>query len=235
MVNPERADAGDYGDNGPVTSGSSRPWTVIVPVKSSARAKSRIRLDPAMRRALALIMAEDTVSSVTSAGPVGRTLVVVEDPRDGASLARMPGVEVFVTHTDELNAAIRDGRAALGPGATGPVAVLPADLPSLTPGELSDALALAVRHRRSVVPDRAGTGTTLLTARTPDLLHPRYGVGSFRAHVADGAVPLDIPGRSGLRRDVDRVDNLRSVTGPRTRAILKLLPWPPPASPELAG
>ena len=104
--NPGRGDAGDCGDNGPVTSGSSRPWTVIVPVKSSARAKSRIRLDPAMRRALALIMAEDTVSSVTSAGPVGRTLVVVEDPRDGASLARMPGVEVFVTHTDELNAAI---------------------------------------------------------------------------------------------------------------------------------
>ena len=106
------------GDNGPVTSGSSRPWTVIVPVKASARAKSRIRLDPAMRRALALIMAQDTVSAVASAGPVGRTLVVVEDPGDGASLARMPGVEVFLTHTDELNAAIRDGLAALGPGAT---------------------------------------------------------------------------------------------------------------------
>jgi len=206
-----------------------------VPVKSSTRAKSRIRLDPAMRRTLALIMAQDTVSSVATAGLVGRTLVVVEDARDGESLASVPGVEVFLTHTDELNAAIRDGLAALGPGSTGPVAVLPADLPSLTPGGLTDALTLAAEHQRSVVPDRVCTGTTLLTARTPDLLQPRYGDGSFRHHVAGGAVPLDIPRRSGLRRDVDRVDNLRSVTGPRTREILKLVSWPPPAGLEPAG
>jgi 2-phospho-L-lactate guanylyltransferase len=211
-----------------------RPWTVIVPVKSSARAKSRIRLEPVLRRTVAMIMAEDTVASVAAAPPVGRTLVVVEDPRDGASLAAVTGVELFVTHTDELNAAILDGLAALGPGAAGPVAVLPADLPSLTPGELSDALALAARHPLAVVADRAGTGTTLLAARTADLLRPAYGEGSFRRHLAAGAVALDIPMRSGLRRDVDRVEGLRSVTGPRTRAILKLVTWPP-AAPGLVG
>lgn len=210
------------------------PWTVIVPVKSSARAKSRIRLDPAMRRTLALIMAEDTVSAVAGAAPVGRALVVLEDSRDGAMLSRVPRVDLYVTHTDELNAAIRDGLAALGPGA-GPVAVLPADLPSLTAAELAAALDLAAAHPRSVVADRAGTGTTLLAARSADLLDPRYGTGSFAAHVAGGAVPLDIPARSGLRRDVDRVDNLRSVTGPRTRAVLKLLARPAPAGPEFAG
>ena len=47
---------------------SSRPWTVIVPVKASVRAKSRIRLDPAVRRTLALIMAEDTVSAIVGVG-----------------------------------------------------------------------------------------------------------------------------------------------------------------------
>lgn len=214
-----------------MTSGS---WTVIVPVKSSARAKSRMRLDPVVRRALAVIMAQDTVSAVAAAVPVGRTMVVVEVPRDGESLAAVPGVEVFVTDTDELNAAILDGLAALGPDAPGPVAVLPADLPSLTPGELTDALTVAARHPRAVVADRAGTGTTLLTARSAAGLRPEYGNGSFRRHVAGGAVPLDVPGRSGLRRDVDVVDGLRSVTGPRTRAVLRLLTWPP-ASPGLAG
>lgn len=187
-----------------------------------------------MRRSLALIMAQDTVTAVAGAISVGRTLVVVEDARDGTTVGGVPGVEVFVTHTDELNAAILDGVGALGPG-TGPVAVLPADLPSLTSGELVDALTLAAAHPRSVVADRAGTGTTLLAARSADLLDPRYGVDSFRAHVGGGAVPLAVPLRSGLRRDVDRVDNLRSVTGPRTRAILKLLTWPPPVGTEFAG
>lgn len=205
-----------------------------MPVKSSARAKSRIRLEPAVRRSLALMMAEDTVTAVVSAEPVGRTLLVLEDAGDGASLAGPPGVDLFMTSTDELNAAIRDGVGALGPD-TGPVAVVPADLPSLTSGELADALTRAAAHPRSVVADRAGTGTTLLTARRPELLDPRYGVGSFRAHVAAGAVPLDIPRRSGLRRDVDRLDDLRSVTGPRTRAVLRLVDWPAPAGTELTG
>ena len=206
-----------------------------MPVKSSTRAKSRIRLDPPMRQALALIMAQDTIAAIVSALPVGRTMVVIEDVGDGTTLSRVPGIDLFVTHTDELNAAIRDGLAALGPGPGGPVAVVPADLPSLTAGELTEALTLAAAHPRSVVADRAGTGTTLLAAQSPDLLDPRYGVGSFRAHVATGAVPLELPPKSGLRRDVDRVDNLRSVTGPRTRAILKMLAWPPPAGPEFAG
>lgn len=188
-----------------------------------------------MRRTLALIMAEDTVSAIVAAAPVGRTLVVLEDSRDGAMLGGVPGIDLFVTHTDELNAAIRDGLTALGPDADGPVAVVPADLPSLTSGELTEALTRAAAHPRAVVADRAGTGTTLLAAQSPGLLVPRYGAGSFRAHVAGGAVPLEFPARSGLRRDVDRVDNLRSVTGPRTQAILKMLAWPPPVGPEFAG
>lgn len=206
-----------------------------MPVKSSTRAKSRIRVDPVMRRSLAMTMAEDTVTAIVGAAPVGRTVVVLEDARDGTMLSGVPGVELFVTHTDELNAAIRDGLTTLGPDADGPVAVVPADLPSLTSGELTDALSRAGAHPRSVVADRAGTGTTLLAAQSPGLLDPRYGAGSFRAHVASGAIPLEFPTRSGLRRDVDRVDNLRSVTGPRTRAILKVLAWPSPLGPEFAG
>ncbi len=193
-----------------------------MPVKSSARAKSRILLDPVVRRALAQAMAQDTVSAVVSAGPVGRTVVVVEDPRDGAALSAQPGVEVFVTRTAELNAAILDAVATLLPG-SGPVAVLPSDLPSLTAGELAEALTLARSHPLSVVADRAGTGTTLLAAGAPELLRPSYGAGSFRLHMGDGAVPLAIPERSGLRRDVDLAEDLRSVTGPRTTSLLRVI------------
>jgi 2-phospho-L-lactate guanylyltransferase len=193
---------------------------VIVPVKSTARAKSRLRLDPADRRRLAVAMARDTVSAVSGAAVVGRTVLVVEEAADGVSLATGPGIEVFLTRTAELNDAIRDGLTAPGLGPDDPVAVLPADLPSLTPDELAQALGQAAGHWSCVVPDRAGTGTTLLTAQTPALLHPRYGLGSFRAHVEHGAWPLRLPGRSGLRRDVDRVDDLASVTGPHTLAVL---------------
>jgi hypothetical protein len=43
----------------------------------------------------------------------------------------------------------------------------------------------------------------------------------LRRHLADGAVLLDLPVESGLRRDVDRVDDLQGVTGSRTLAVLE--------------
>lgn len=201
-------------------------WTVIVPVKSTARAKSRIRLDPAVRQALARAMALDTVGAVAASGPVGRVLVVVESPVDAAAFAELAGIETFLTRTNELNAAIRDALTA--PGHRGPVAVLPADLPSLTPEELADALAQAARHPRGVVADRAGIGTTLLAARSSALLEPRYGLDSLRRHLDGGAVRLDVPDGSGLRRDVDRVADLADVTGPRTRSVLRTVQVPGP-------
>jgi len=117
-----------------------------------------------------------------------------------------------------LEPAIMDGLAQAD--ITGPVAVVPADLPSLTPAELTEALTTAAGHPAGVVADRAGTGTTLLTARAPVHLRPRYGEGSFRRHVAAGAVPLPIPAGSGLRRDVDLAADLPTVTGSATRTLL---------------
>jgi len=190
-----------------------------VPVKSAVKAKSRLRVDPALRRALARAMAIDTISAVASAEPVGRTVVVVEDVHDGAPLAVLPGVRIVLTRTRELNAAILDALAQV-PDPTGPVAVVPADLPSLTGAELAGALSMAAGHRCSVVPDRAGTGTTMLAAHPAALLRPQFGEGSFRRHVAGGAVPLPVPTRCGLRRDVDLIADLYSATGPATTAVL---------------
>jgi 2-phospho-L-lactate guanylyltransferase len=192
-------------------------WTVVVPLKSSALGKSRIDVDPALRRALARAMAADTVAAAAAAPTVGRVLIVADDPEDARHLIR-PGVTTTLTAAAGLNEAITDGLASLPRHQR--VAVLPADLPSLTPDELQRALACAGTHDLAVVADRQGTGTTLLTASSPARLHPRYGDGSFARHVAAGAVPLEVPVDSGLRRDVDVASDLSSVLGVRTLAVL---------------
>ena len=162
-------------------------------------------------------MAADTIAAATAAPGVRLVLVVAEDEADGDRLAQLPGVHIQVTTTAGLNEAIRDGLAGI---ADGPVAVLPGDLPSLTADELGDALGAARAHRTAVVADRQGTGTTLLTATAPGRLRPHYGPDSLRRHVAGGAVLLNLPIESGLRRDVDQVSDLAGVTGQRTLAVL---------------
>jgi 2-phospho-L-lactate guanylyltransferase len=195
-------------------------WTVIVPLKSSNRGKSRIDVDPALRRGLALAMAMDTVEAASSAGEVGGVLVVVENPEDGDRLTELAGVRVVRTATSGLNEAIADGLLGLGKAMVGPIAVLPGDLPSLTADELDLALLAAGPHRRAVVADKQGTGTTLLTAAPRNALRPHYGPGSLSQHVAAGAVAIELPVASGLRRDVDVAADLVGVTGARTLTLL---------------
>ena len=193
-------------------------WTVLVPLKSSARGKSRIDVDPLLRRALARAMALDTVEAAAGAVDVGGVLVVADDADDARELRRIRDVRILLTATAGLNEAIEEGLRSLPQDAA--VAVLPGDLPSLTSQELSRALAAAARHEFAVVPDRQGTGTTLLTTSSAARLRPRYGGGSFARHVAAGAAPLAVPAASGLRRDVDAAVDLEDVSGSRTLAVL---------------
>ena len=209
------------GDNGLVQQPTPLDrWTVLVPLKSSNRGKSRIDVDPALRRRLALAMAMDTVEAASTAHEVGSVLVVVESPHDGDRFTELAGVRVVRTGTSGLNEAIADGLGVLGTSMQGPIAVLPGDLPSLTADELDQALVAASQHRRAVVADRQGTGTTLLTAALRSALRPHYGPGSLRQHVAAGAVPIELPVASGLRRDVDVAADLAGVTGVRTLKAL---------------
>lgn len=192
-------------------------WLVLVPVKASAVGKSRIALSPARRARLARAMAIDTVTAIAAASRVRAVLVLVDDDGDGRALAAIGKVTAHRCRARGLNEAIREA-LRLPEASGGPVAVLPADLPSLRAQELDVALDAADGLPLSVVADRQGTGTTLLAAGRAALLEPRYGTGSFARHVAVGAVPLAVPVGSGLRRDVDVVTDLRDATGPLTCA-----------------
>lgn len=178
---------------------------------------------------LARAMAVDTVTAVAAAHSVAGVLVLADDPADGALFDAVDRVHIRQTTVTGLNDAIREACGALATGGglgtvlgvgpdAAPLAVLPADLPSLKPAELDAALAAAADIPRAVVADRQGTGTTLLTAHDAAQLDPHYGPGSFAAHRVSGAVSLDVPADSGLRCDVDVLADLLGATGPRTCA-----------------
>lgn len=191
-------------------------WSVVVPVKRLQVAKSRLYVPGRPRpdhAALALALAVDTVAAAAGSPAVARVLVVTDDPA-AADAARAAGALVVGDGPDAgLNPALAYGaeQAAEADPDAG-VALLSADLPALRPAELTAALAAAAGHRRSFVPDAAGGGTTLLTARPGVPVDPRYGAGSAAAHLASGAVPLagDWP---SLRRDVDTAADLQAAAG----------------------
>jgi 2-phospho-L-lactate guanylyltransferase len=199
-------------------------WSVVVPAKRLAVAKTRLRPltagsgTPHAGWVLALLA--DTVAAAAASEAVDDVVVVTDDPR-AAAVVRGLGARTVPDEPDRgLNPALAHGaRAAGGPA----VAALSSDLPALRTAELTAALAAAARTApRCFVADAAGTGTTLLTAAGVPL-DPHFGRGSAAAHRAAGAARLtgDWP---GLARDVDTAEDLRAALalglGPRTAALL---------------
>jgi len=206
-------------------------WSLVIPVKVLARAKSRLTgLAGTRRPELALALAADTVAAAVACPEVGTVIVVSDDPAAAAELTRLGALVVPDQPGDGLNPALVHGAsvaAGLHPdAATGAMA---ADLPALRPAELGRVLRAAAGWPQAFVPDAAGSGTTLYTVIPGGRFQPRFGPGSRQAHSQAGAAELDLTGIASVRRDVDTPDDLDSAArlglGPRTAVIAaELLP-----------
>jgi len=210
-------------------------WSLVIPVKVLARAKSRLTGLPAATRAeLALAMAADTVAAALAAAAVGQVIVVTDDPAVAEQLTGLGAVVVPDEPAAGLNAALRFGASyARTRWPERGVAGLAADLPAMRPGELTLALRAAEAAGRAFVPDAEGTGTAMYAAAAGIAFEPRFGPQSRARHRASGAVEVDIPELAGLRRDVDTGADLRRAAeiglGPRTAALLAATLDPPQA------
>jgi len=198
-------------------------WRLIVPVKGQLAAKSRLHPPAEVARAdLAHAFALDTITAAVACVPPAHLVVVTSDELT-ATFVRDQGGSVVPDQGDGLNPAVRHGigyvERVLGPG---PTAVLLADIPTLRPEDLINALAACAVHTRALVPDAAGTGTVLLSALSPQGLQPRFGPESAREHARDCVrLDLDLP---ALRTDVDDDQSLRRAVaigvGRHTAALL---------------
>jgi 2-phospho-L-lactate/phosphoenolpyruvate guanylyltransferase len=200
-------------------------WSLVIPVKALALAKSRLSGLAGPRRAeLALAMAADTVAAAVACPAIAVVIVVTDDGAAGAELGGLGAVIVPDEPAAGLNPALVFGAAYAavrwpGRGRAG----LAADLPAVDSAEIGRALAAASGWPEAFVPDAAGSGTTLYTAGPAAEFCPRFGPRSRDLHRAGGAAELDLNDVPGLRRDVDTPDDLRSAAvlglGPRTAVL----------------
>jgi 2-phospho-L-lactate/phosphoenolpyruvate guanylyltransferase len=117
-------------------------WTVIVPIKSLASAKQRLRgaVPDHRHEELVLAMAQDTVAAALASPGVATVLVVSSDPVIGATMSDLCAKWIREPGGDGLNAAVAHSAVVAGGP---PVAVIPADLPALRPVDLAEALRAA--------------------------------------------------------------------------------------------
>ncbi|HET9896201.1 MAG TPA: 2-phospho-L-lactate guanylyltransferase [Streptosporangiaceae bacterium] len=200
-------------------------WSVVIPVKVLALAKSRLAelADPG-RRALALAMAADTTAAAVASPVVGAVIVVSDDPAVAAQATALGATPVPDTPGAGLNKALIAGAGFASQRWPGHgVAALLADLPALRASDLTAALTAASGETHAFVADAAGAGSTLYTAVPGSAFRPMFGARSRTRHRQAGAAELSLPGIAGLRQDVDTLADLRRAAeiglGQRSAAL----------------
>jgi 2-phospho-L-lactate/phosphoenolpyruvate guanylyltransferase len=172
-------------------------WTVLLPVKVLARAKSRLAvLAGDRRRELALALASDTVTAVLGCPEVARVVVVTSDPVAGLLLAGLGAIVVADEPADRSDPSAPSDRSdRLGtPGTLDGAGAAPllGDL------GVQDLLNAALRHGAAVAARRwPGTGLAALTADLPAMSPAELATALRAAGRTPGAAAF-VPDAAGV-------------------------------------
>lgn len=185
---------------------------VAIPVKSLSRAKSRLGpvLSPLERGALTLAMLEDVLDAAQAVP--GWEAWVVSPDEVALEIAARRGVRSVPEDKPSLANAVRQVERLAKENEADALAVLPGDLPLVTPEALQEAL----RTLGAVVLARSGdgAGTSLLLRRPPRAMPARFGPDSFRRHVemaTERGLPVAIVERPELSFDLDRPGDILTL------------------------
>jgi len=199
----------------------------LVPMKKIDRSKQR--LHPRLghrRRELSLAMFKDVSGSLVASRAFAGVAVVTSDPRISV-LAAAQGIMVIDEIGHGMNAAVSQGvQALLAMGARG-IAIIPADVPLITPEEIRRVLYALDRGRAGtgtgvmgILPSASRDGTNFLSIEGPMRFPFAYGPGSFKRHLAAAGraglevVPLD---SAAFALDIDTESDLLALVA-RCRA-----------------
>ena len=177
-------------------------WTLI-PAKSFHAAKQRlasILSEDARARLSGALLAHTIRTARTALGP--QPIIVVAADTAVADVALAAGADqAFMPKSSGLNPQLAEAAETLPPG--DPLLVLHADLPLLTPADVTVMIATA--GPVVIAPDHAGTGTNALLHRTADRFFA-FGPDSYARHQAEANARNIAPvvvRRTGIAHDLD--------------------------------
>ncbi len=158
----------------------------IVPVKPLRRGKSRLSaiLSEEERNQLNHHLFTQTIEVLKGVDAISDILVVSRDSYVLTQSREMGVRTVTENGTPELNNALLRASLFVKTFSTEGVLIVPADLPLLTPADVTEFLNERTRPPMIVIsPDRRREGTNMLLSDPPDLLTFSFGGKSFERHI----------------------------------------------------
>ncbi len=222
---------------------------ILIPVKSTARAKGRLGsvLDQGARQQLSLAMLEDVLVAVMPAvGSLVDTVYVATSDPEAVAIAWTHGAAVLEEQEQRSESHSVDAASGIfAERGVEAVLTIPADIPAVRTEDIRAILQEALSGRAVVlVPSRDDNGTNAIWRRPPQAIPSRFGFNSFRKHRAEAearglswaalrlprvAVDIDepedlsafltFPGETRTRALLERLGVIDGLAGPRDRGL----------------
>jgi 2-phospho-L-lactate guanylyltransferase len=183
----------------------------LVPVKARHAGKQRLAaaLGEELRARLVRRMLDDVLAALTACTQIDGTLVMSPE-RD-----LLPATwQLLHDPAIGMNAALDLALAELQQRGATCVALIAADLPLLSPAEVTELVAAGRTAEVALAPDARGTGTNAVCLTLPTAFRCQFGPGSFALHQGEAArhgITAATLIRPGLAFDVDEEADLAAL------------------------
>lgn len=207
-------------------------WAVL-PVKPFRLAKRRLAgiLVAGERATLARLMYEDVLDTIASSAELAGAIIVSAD-EDAAAIARLRGMQAVLEPVPSgIDQAIAVAVRHLAADEHAGILIIPADLPHLSPGAISQAVqALTAPRAVVLVPATTDQGTNMLGYRPAGVMAPCFGRNSFPRHfraARNADIQPTVLNFPDIGLDIDRIEDLLDFvslsTATRTHDFLSSL------------
>ena len=188
--------------------------SVIIPVKSFQKSKTRLQLSEEKTIELCRLLLREVIKTVSESGLIDKTIVVSNEDKISDIIEEYDCKRVPDVNEESVNDAVGLAESYLLENKFTHSIVLPLDVPFFYSEDIEKLLNFSEEKSVVIVPSRHFDGTNALLRTPIDSMKPRYDEGSYSFQI-ESAKNFDVKICVGLiyrlMLDIDSVEDLEFV------------------------
>jgi 2-phospho-L-lactate guanylyltransferase len=188
--------------------------SVIIPVKTFKRSKTRLQLSEEKTKELCVLLLEEVIKTVSESGLIDKTIVVTDEDQVSDIIKKYDCKKIRDEDETSVNDAVGLAEEYLIENKFTHSIVLPLDVPFFYSEDLEKLLRFSSEKSVVIVPSRHFDGTNALLRAPINSMKPRYDEGSYRFQI-ESSKNFDVKVSIGLiyrlMLDIDNTEDLDFV------------------------
>ena len=188
--------------------------SVIIPVKTFQKSKTRLRLSEEKTNKLCRLLLEEVIKTIYESELIDKTIVVTNEKQISDIIKKYNCEKIKDEHETSVNDAVNLAERYLIENEFTHSIVLPLDVPFFESDDLKKLLDFSENESVIVVPSRHFDGTNALLRTPINSMTPRYDEGSYSFQI-ESAKTSDVKISVGLiyrlMLDIDNPEDLEFV------------------------